>query len=94
MSYHLDPNWRTRPAPVINKNKLRRLRRRAHTHGLTLWGERDGYHRATGVYRLFQSEDGGQTWKTIFGPAPLEVVEANLDSTIEVVEIRRRRRMQ
>jgi hypothetical protein len=93
MSYHSDPNWRTRPAPVIDQNKLQRLRRRARAHGLALWGERDGYHRAMGVYRLYQSEDGGQTWKTIFGPAPLDAIEANLDSIIEVAEARRRQRM-
>jgi hypothetical protein len=46
------------------------------------------------VYRLYQSEDGGQTWKTIFGPAPLDAIEANLDSIIEVAEARRRQRMQ
>jgi hypothetical protein len=94
MSYHSDPNWRTRPAPVIDKNKLQRLRRRARAHGLALWGERDGYHRAKDVYHLYQSEDGGQTWKTIFGPAPLDAIGANLDSIIEVAEARRRQRMQ
>jgi hypothetical protein len=94
MSYHLDPNWRTRPAPVIDKNKLQRLRRRARAHGLMLWDERDGYHRAMGAFRLSQSEDGGQVWKIIFGPVPLDAIEANLDSIIEVAEARRRQRMQ
>jgi hypothetical protein len=88
-----DPNWRTRPAPVIDKNKLQRLRRRARAHGLALWDERDGYHRAMGAYRLYQAEDGGQTWKTIFGPAPLDVIEANLDDIIAVAEACRRQQM-
>jgi hypothetical protein len=92
VSYHTDPNWRTRPAPVIDKNKLPRLRWRAHAHGLMLWDERDGYHRAMGAYRLSQPEDGD--WKIIFGPAPLDAIEANLDSIIEVTEARRRQRMQ
>jgi hypothetical protein len=94
MSYHLDPNWRTRPAPVIDKNKLQRLRRRARAHGLMLWDERDGYHRAMGAFSLSWSEDGGQVWKIIFGPAPLDAIEANLDSIIEVAQARRRQRMQ
>jgi hypothetical protein len=93
MSYHLDPNWRTRPAPVIDKNKLRRLRRRAHAHGLMLSGERDGYHRAMDAFSLSWSEDG-QVWKSIFGPAPLDVIGANLDSVIKLAQARRRQRMQ
>jgi hypothetical protein len=94
MSYRLDPNWRTRPAPVIDKNKLQRLRRRARAHGLALFGERDGYHRAMDVYHLSQLGDDGQTYKTIFGPAPFAAIAANLDSMIEVVDARRRQRMQ
>jgi hypothetical protein len=87
MSYHQDPDWRTRPAPVVDRNKLQRLRRRARKHGLSLWVERDGYHRAMGIYYL-SPQDGGQT---IFGPAPLDAIEANLDSIIEVAEARRAR---
>jgi hypothetical protein len=94
MSYHSDPNWRTRPAPVIDKNKLQRLRRRARAHGLALLDERDGYHRAMNAFRLYQSEDGKQTLKIIFGPAPLDAIEANLDSIIAVAKARRRQRMQ
>ena len=96
MSYHLDPDWRTRPAPVIDKNKLQRLRRRARAHGLMLRGERDGYHRAMDAYRLSQlsPEGDGQTYKIIFGPVPLDAIEANLDSIIEVAQARRRQRMQ
>jgi hypothetical protein len=95
VGYSDDPNWRTRPAPVIDKNKLQRLRRRARVHGLALWDERDGYHRAMGAFCLYQAEygDGGQTWKTIFGPAPLDAIEANLASVIDVAEARRRQRM-
>jgi hypothetical protein len=93
MSYHLDPDWRTRPAPVIDKNKLQRLRRRARAHGLRLSDQRDGYHRAMGAFRLSQlsPEGDGQTYKTIFGPAPLDAIEANLASIIEVAQARRRR---
>jgi hypothetical protein len=92
-SYHSDPDWRTRPAPVIDKNKLQRLRRRARAHGLTLHDRRDGYHRAMNAFCLYQlsPEGDGQTYKPIFGPAPLDAVEANLDSIIEVVQARRRR---
>jgi hypothetical protein len=93
MSYRLDPNWRTRPAPVIDKNKLQRLRRRARAHGLLLVDRRDGYHRAMGAFSLLWSEDGGQFWDTIFGPAPLDVIEANLDGVIELTHARRRRQM-
>jgi nuclear transport factor 2 (NTF2) superfamily protein len=94
MSYHLDADWRTRPAPIIDRNKLQRLRRRARARGLLLLDERDGYHRAMGRFHLSWSEDGGQTWQTIFGPAPLDVIEAKLDAIIEAVETYRRRRMQ
>jgi hypothetical protein len=91
--YDSDPDWRTRPAPVIDKNKLQRLRRRARAHGLTLHDERDGYHRAMNAFRLYQlsPEGDGQTYKTIFGPAPLDAIEANLDSVIAVAQARRRR---
>jgi hypothetical protein len=89
MSYHSDPNWRTRPPPVIDKNKLRRLRRRARAHGLVLLDERDGYHRAMGAFCLYQTDDR-VTWKPIFGPVPLDTIAANLDNIIEVANARRR----
>jgi hypothetical protein len=92
MSYFTDPNWRTRPAPVIDRAKLQRLRRRARAHGLMLWDSRDGYHRAMGAFRLFWSENG-QTWTAIFGPAPLDVIEANLDAVVTHVKARRQHRM-
>jgi hypothetical protein len=93
MSYHTDPNWRTRPAPAIDRNKLQRLRRRARAHGLSLHDERDGYHRARNRFRLYQTEPDGQICTAVFGPAPLDAIEANLDSIIEVAEARQRQRM-
>jgi hypothetical protein len=63
MSYHSDPNWRTRPAPVIDKNKLQRLRRRARAHGLMLSGERDGYHRAMDAFHLSGQKTAGKSGK-------------------------------
>jgi hypothetical protein len=92
MSYHQDPDWRTRPAPVIDRNKLQRLRRRARKHGLSLWGERDGYHRAMGIYHLSQETGGPNGEKvSISGPMTLDAIEANFDRIIEVAEARRTR---
>jgi hypothetical protein len=94
MSYRADPNWRLRPAPVIDKNRLQRLRRRARARGLRLWDERDGYHRAMNTFRLYGTTDGGQTYEVIFGPAPLGEIEAWLASEAsDLAEARRRRGM-
>jgi hypothetical protein len=81
MSYHTDPDWRLRPAPIIDKNRLRRLRRRARARGLHLSGERDGYHRAMGVFHLYRIEANGQTCTAIFGPTTdLGAIDAKLAS--------------
>jgi hypothetical protein len=65
---------------AIDQNKLQRLCRRARARGLRLWGQRDGYHRSIGLYRLFQTEDDGQSWKAIFGPTTLDAIDARLAS--------------